>query len=299
MNTTIGAIEAGGTKFVLALASREGAILERTRIATAEPDETTNAIRAFFDAASERHGPFAAFGIGSFGPIAIDLRSPEYGRFGATPKRAWVGWRWQEALGRYDVPLVIDSDVNAAALGEWTAGSGRGCDTVAYTTVGTGIGSGVLHEGRSVMGIGHMEAGHIRVQHDRLRDPFEGMCPYHGDCLEGLASGPAIKARWGESLDVLAHRSPASVELIADYLADLAVALVLLHMPDRLIFGGGVMKAQGLLEALRQATESKLGGYISHERLDAGLRRYIVGPELGDDAGIIGAIALAHRAPPA
>lgn len=290
----IGAVEAGGTKFVVALARQDGTVLARTRIPTGTPATCFPAMARFFEQASKAHGPIAAFGIASFGPIDIDPASPAYGTFTTTPKPGWSGARFHEALGRFGAPIVVDTDVNGAALGEWQAGAGQGCATLAYTTVGTGIGSGVLHHGRSIMGFSHFESGHIPVPHERAVDAFAGTCPYHHDCLEGLAAGPAIEARWGQSLSELG--SPADkVGLIAGYVAQLAVSLVLLHMPDRLIFGGGVMKTPGLIRALRRATEARLGGYIKAPQLDPGLERYIVAPGLGDDAGITGAIALGQK----
>ncbi|MEQ1698453.1 MAG: ROK family protein, partial [Hyphomicrobiaceae bacterium] len=167
--------------------------------------------------------------------------------------------------------------------------------TLAYTTIGTGVGTGVVRNGKPLMGFSHYECGHILVPHDLELDPYEGFCPYHGDCLEGLAAGPAIEKRWGQSLSKLGS-PPDKIELIAGYVAQLAANLVLLHMPDRLIFGGGVMKTPGLVEALRRATEAKLGGYIKAPQLDPGLERYIVTPGLGDEAGITGAIALGRAA---
>ncbi len=292
----IGAVEAGGTKFVLAVAKHDGSILERTRMDTRTPAETFPEMAEFFGAAQDRHGSLGGIGIASFGPIDIDPVSPAYGTFTTTPKPGWTGARFHDALGHIGVPLTVDTDVNGAALGEWLSGAARACETIAYTTVGTGIGTGVLHNGLARAGISHLEAGHVRVPHDRVRDPFVGRCPFHGDCLEGLASGPAVIDRWGASLDALASRVPDAVPLIASYLADFAVSLVLLHMPDRLIFGGGVMKAPGLLESLRQQTAERLAGYVEHPRLDRGLQSYICAPGLGDDAGIIGAIELGRRA---
>ncbi len=290
----IGAVEAGGTKFVLALARGDGTVLAETRIPTQTPVECFPAMAAFFRQASAAHGVIAAFGVASFGPIDIDPASPDYGRFATTPKPGWVGARFHDALDEFGAPIVVDTDVNGAALGEWASGAGQGCSTLAYTTVGTGIGSGVVRDGRSLAGFSHYESGHIPMPHDAARDPFGGCCPYHGDCLEGLASGPAIEARWGQSLSKLG--SPADkVELIADYIAQLAVSLVLLHMPDRLVFGGGVIKTPGLIEALRRATEARLAGYIKAPQLDPGLECYIVTPGLGDEAGITGAILLGRQ----
>lgn len=291
----IGAIEAGGTKFVLALAHADGSILAEARIATRTPAECFPEMTAFFRNAAAAHGAIASFGIASFGPIDIDPASAAYGTFTTTPKPGWAGARFQDALGEFGVPIAVDSDVNGAALGEWLRGAGQGCTTLAYTTIGTGIGSGVVRAGKPLMGFSHYETGHIPIVRDPVRDPFPGRCPYHGDCLEGLACGPAIEERWGTSLSKLA--SPADkIELIADYVAQLAAVLVFTHMPDRLIFGGGVMKTPGLVEAVRRATERRLGSYVKASQLDPGLERYIVLPGLGDAAGITGAIALGRQA---
>lgn len=291
----IGAIEAGGTKFVLALARENGEILAETRIATRTPDACFPEVAAFFREASSTHGPIAAFGVASFGPIDIDPASPTYGTFTTTPKPGWSGARFQDVLGQFGAPVIVDTDVNGAALGEWQSGAGQGCTTLAYTTVGTGIGTGLVRAGKPLMGFSHYESGHIMPRRDRSADPYDGFCPFHGDCLEGLAAGPAIIGRWGQSLSELG--SPADkVELIAGYVAQLAASLVLLHMPDRLIFGGGVSKAPGLIEAVRRETERLLGGYIKAPQLDPGLREYIVPPALGDQAGITGAIALGRAA---
>ncbi|MFN4134074.1 MAG: ROK family protein [Novosphingobium sp.] len=289
----IGAVEAGGTKFVLALARRDGTILARVRIPTSTPEQTWPAMQSFFAESSAQHGPIAAFGVASFGPIDVDPCSTAYGTFTTTPKPGWAGARFHDALGSFGVPVMVDTDVNGAAIGEWREGAGQGCRTLAYTTIGTGIGTGVVHDGRSITGISHFESGHIRPPQDRSRDAFDGICPFHDNCLEGLACGPAIEQRWGTSLDRL---GPEEVDLVAGYIAHLASTLVLLHMPDRLIFGGGVMKAAGLIEAVRAQTERALAGYVRHPRLDPGLERYIVTPGLGDDAGITGAIELGRQA---
>jgi fructokinase len=291
----IGAIEAGGTKFVLALAREDGTVLAETRIATRTPAECFPEMAGFFRQASAAHGQIAGFGVASFGPIDIDPASPAYGTFTTTPKPGWAGARFHDALGGFGVPIAVDTDVNGAALGEWLAGAGQGCTTLAYTTIGTGIGSGVVHKGKPLLGFSHYETGHVPMARDPARDPYPGHCPYHGDCLEGLAAGPAIEARWGQSLSQLG--APADkVELIAGYIAQLAAVLVLTHMPDRLVFGGGVMKTPGLIEALRRATAARLGGYIKAPQLDPGLESYIVAPGLGDAAGLTGAIELGRQA---
>lgn len=290
MTDLIGAIEAGGTKFVLALARTDGSVIERLRLETADAATTLRASVEWFEAAATQHGAISAFGIASFGPIGIDPADADYGVFSATPKAGWRGASYGHALARFEAPIAIDTDVNGAALGEWHAGAGQGCSTLAYTTVGTGIGTGVVKNGRPVSGFSHYEAGHIRVSHDVERDPFGGGCTYHGDCLEGLASGPAIQARWGHDLS---RADAEQVELIAGYLADLAATLVLLHMPDRLIFGGGVLKTPGLIEGLRRQTRARLGGYVA--AYDGDLTDRLVIPGLGDDAGITGAIEMGRR----
>ena len=288
--TTIGAIEAGGTKFVLALADEEGAVLDRTVIGTRSPRETFAEVVAWFEDAAARHGPIGAFGIGTFGPIELDRSKPDFATFTTTPKPGWSGASFVEALAGFDAPINLETDVNAAALGEWLAGAGQGCGSLAYTTIGTGIGSGVLKDGAVLSGWSHYESGHLLVRRDAARDPFPGVCPFHGDCLEGLASGPAVKARWGHDLSAA---SAEQIALIADYAAQLAAALVLLHRPERLIFGGGVMKAPGMIDELRTLTRQKLGGYIGE--WDGDLSQRIVLPALGDDAGVTGAIELGRR----
>ena len=287
----IGAVEAGGTKFVLAVANSVDEVLDRAVITTRTPSDTFAEMTAWFEAAAARHGPIGAFGIGSFGPIGLDPESPDFATFTTTPKPGWSGASFVEALARFEAAIGLDTDVNAAALGEGLKGAGRGCGALAYTTIGTGIGSGVLKDGAVLAGWSHYESGHLLVRRDPVRDPFEGVCPFHGDCLEGLASGPAIKARWGHDLS---SASAEQIALVADYAAQLAASLVLLHRPERLIFGGGVMKAPGMIEQLRALTRAKLAGYIAE--WDEDLTDRIVLPALGDNAGITGAIELGRRA---
>ena len=285
----IGAVEAGGTKFVLALARSDGGVLARTRLDTRHPDETLPDMAEWFASAAQDHGAIGAFGIASFGPIDIDPASPTFGTFTTTPKPGWSGARYHDALERFCAPLAIDTDVNGAALGEQMAGAGRGKRTVAYTTIGTGIGTGVVTAGQTLGGVSHYESGHIRPARPP-GDDWPGHCPFHGDCLEGLASGPAIMARWGHDLS---QASTEHIALVADYLSEFAMTLALLHMPDVMIFGGGVVKAPGLLDALRAKTRHKLAGYAEH--YDRDLTGIIVPPALGDDAGITGAIALGRQ----
>lgn len=293
-SSLIGAIEAGGTKFVLAIADGTGTILSRARVPTTTPSETFSAVQSFFDQASARFGTLDAFGVASFGPLELDPNAAAFGMFTTTPKPGWTGASWQDALGAFSTPIGLDTDVNGAAIGEWRLGAGRDCATVAYATIGTGVGAGVVRDGRSVMGFAHLEAGHIYPRRVDLSDDFAGVCPFHGDCVEGLASGPAILRRWGASLDQLDPQGGA-LEHVASYLSDLVVSLTLLHTPDRLVLGGGVMKAPGLLEAIRAKSATKLNGYIRHARLEGDLSGYLVSPQLGDDAGLVGAVELGRR----
>ncbi|WP_427963656.1 ROK family protein [Altererythrobacter sp.] len=286
----VGAVEAGGTKFILALAQSDGSIVARHRIDTRHPRETFPEMVSWFEAQADTHGEIGAFGIGSFGPIDIDPASPTYGTFTTTPKPGWSGARYQDALSGFNVPILIDTDVNGAAIGEWRAGAGQGCSTVAYTTVGTGIGTGVVKDGVPLAGFSHYESGHLRPAR-KPGDDWPGACPYHGDCLEGLAAGPSVKARWGHDLS---NGTAEQVEQIAGYLGEFAATLVLLHMPERLIFGGGVMKTPGLLEGLRKAARASLNGYVA--AYDRDLTDLIVLPGLGDDAGVTGAVGLGLQA---
>ena len=280
----LGGIEAGGTKFICAVADRPDGPLEKCVIPTTSPDETLGAVREFFRV----HGALDALGIASFGPVDIDPTSPQFGEMLNTPKPGWAGVSYLDAFESLDCPIHLDTDVNGAGLAEWQFGAGQGSRTLAYVTVGTGIGTGVLRDGQSLSGAGHYEMGHIRPVRDGERDPFEGACPFHGDCLEGLASGPAIKARWGMGLDVMADLGPA-IELIGGYLAQLALSITLTHRPDRILFGGGVMKTPGLIDVIREQMESLLAGYV----YIPSVRDYIAAPSLGDDAGITGALCLA------
>ncbi len=282
----LGGIEAGGTKFVCAVGEAPDRIEDKLVIPTETPEKTFSAVRDFFRA----HLPLEALGVASFGPIDLSPASSAYGALLNTPKLAWRNASYIKALSTLDCPIAVDTDVNGAALGEQTYGAGQGCDTLAYVTVGTGIGAGVVHQGKSLIGAGHYELGHIRPPRDPERDPYEGCCPSHGDCLEGLASGPAIMERWGAALNELSGLAPA-IDLIADYLGHLALTLALAHRPDRILFGGGVMKTPGLIESVRVKTFGLVGGYVDLPAPD----RFIQPPGLGDDAGVVGAVRLAEN----
>ncbi len=291
-----GGVEAGGTKFVCAVGAASGDVLEEARIATQDPQTTLAAVIRYFDLAGSRHGGLHAFGIAAFGPLELRPQSVDYGFITNTPKAGWAHTDLVGTLKRaFARPVGLDTDVNGAALAECRWGAGRGLDSLAYVTVGTGIGAGIIHHGRPVHGLMHPEVGHVRV-HRRPEDAhFAGICPFHGDCLEGLASGPAIVARTGR---LLSHAQPGDAiwDIEADYLGQLCAHLVLMHSPERIILGGGVMHEEHLFARIRTRMLYWLRDYLPH----AELRQddYIAPPGLGGAAGIKGALALALAATP-
>jgi fructokinase len=288
-----GGIEAGGTKWVCAVADASGAIVARDVFPTADPGATLRRAAAFFAG----QPPTRALGVGCFGPIDPRPGSQTSGWITTTPTPGWANvdgvGPLRDAIG---VPIAIDTDVNAAALGEWRHGAGRGRDAIVYLTVGTGIGAGAIVDGRLVHGLLHPEVGHMRVPHDRGRDPFDGCCPRHGDCLEGLASGEALRRRWGVPAERL--EDPAAWALEAEYLALALVNLTCVLSPQRVIVGGGVGARAGLLGQVRGRLLELLAGYLPVAELTdpAGVQRYVVAPGLGDDAGVAGAVELALAA---
>jgi len=291
----LAAIEAGGTKFICAAGYAPDQILQSAQIATTKPRETFAQVTSFFSKAVSAHGEIAAMGVASFGPIDIDPDSATYGSILNTPKPHWTGANFLKELAPFKAPIMIDTDVSGAGIGEAHAGAGKDLRTIAYVTVGTGIGAGVIKDGVPQSGFGHYELGHIRPPRDKNADPYPGRCPFHGDCLEGVASGPAIIERWGASLSDL-PAGHVAINLEAEYLSHLALTLILGHMPERIIFGGGVMKAPGLMEQVRRETKALLGDYVQGQHLKGDLSDYIVAPALGDLAGITGAMALAQMA---
>ncbi|MBI2204434.1 MAG: ROK family protein [Candidatus Rokubacteria bacterium] len=284
----VGAVEAGGTKFVCAVGTGPEDLRAETVIPTTAPPETLRRVMDFFLA----HGPLAAIGIGSFGPLDLDPRSPAFGSIANTPKPGWADTAVTGALAPLGLPLAIDTDVNAAALGEHRWGALRGVRTGVYVTVGTGIGGGGVVNGQVLRGLVHPEMGHVLVPHDRIRDPFPGVCPFHGDCLEGLASGVAMRERWGVPAETLPPDHPAW-ELEAHYLGLGLAAIVTILSPERIVVGGGVARASGLLGRVRTMLAQHLGGYVRAQAVWEAGADYVVPPALGDRAGMLGAMALA------
>jgi fructokinase len=287
-----GAIEAGGTKFICAIGTGPHD-LESVQIPTTTPAATLDAVVDFFRA---RRSDLHAIGIASFGPVDLNPDSWTYGYITSTPK---AGWRNCDIAGAIrkslDLPVGFDTDVNGAALGEARWGAAQGLSDFLYLTVGTGIGGGAVANGRVVHGLVHPEMGHIRVPHDRAIDPFEGACPFHGDCLEGLASGPAIEARWGTSGRNLAPTHPG-IALEANYLALGIANWVCTLSPQRIVLGGGVMQHAQIFPLLRLRLLELLNGYIQAREITDCVDRYVVPAQLGGRAGVLGAIVLAEEA---
>lgn len=282
--TVYGGIETGGSKWECAVGTGPDDLRATTTVATSTPAETIEQVIAFFD----REGPVAAVGIGSFGPIDPRPESPTWGYITSTPKPGWAHTDVAPEIGRrLEVPVAFDTDVNAAALGEYRWGAARGLDTFSYITVGTGIGGGGMAGGRLLHGLVHPEVGHLRIPHNRDRDPFDGVCPFHGDCLEGLASGRAIEARWGRRPEELDGDEQAW-ELEAHYLALGLVSVISVLSPQRILLGGGVMRQPVLLPLVQHEVKQLMNGYQQ-----AGT---IMSPALAPRSGVLGAIALAEPA---
>ena len=281
-----GALEAGGTKMVCAIGDENGKILEQVSIPTTTPDETMDRIADYF-----RGKDIKAIGIACFGPIDLDKSSPTYGYITSTPKTVWKNYnivgRVKEDLG---IPVGFDTDVNGSLLGEVTYGCAKGLSDAIYLTIGTGIGGGVMANGKLLHGMLHPELGHIRIG-KRAEDKGNSVCPFHDDCLEGLASGPSIEKRWGKRAVELSDREEVW-DLEAEYLATAIMSYCLTLSPKKIILGGGVMHQEQLFSLIREKFVKKIAGYINTKELDD-IDSYIVPASLNDDQGIMGAIKLA------
>jgi fructokinase len=284
----LAAIEAGGTKFVLAVGTSPDAITARHTIPTRDPQATLAEAAAWLAA----QGPLTALGIGSFGPVELDRAAPQWGFITTTPKPGWadtdVARHLAAALG--GLPVGFDTDVNAAALAEHAARGGSEGGSLAYLTIGTGIGGGLVLDGRPVHGIAHPEVGHIYPRRHPEDRAFPGTCPHHGDCLEGLASGPAVLARWGCSLSDLPADHPGHA-IIADYIAQACHTLFAATAVEEVVIGGGVAQTPGLVERIAARARALDAGY-----LPGSARHRIIAPRLGTDSGITGAMLLAAKA---
>lgn len=296
MSSLFGGIEAGGTKFVCAVGSGPDDMRDELRFPTTTPEETISQAITFFQEQQAKHGPLAAIGIASFGPVDPHPGSPTFGYITTTPKPGWANVDLAGAVQRaLDVPVGFDTDVNGAALGEGRWGAAQGLDNFIYLTIGTGIGGGAMVNGRLLHGLIHPEMGHISLPHDWEKDPYKGHCPYHGDCLEGMAAGPAIAERWGVKGQALPPEHPAW-DLEAHYLAQALRTFICTLSPQRIILGGGVMAQPHLFPLVRQKTQAYLHGYVQHPAILEQIDAYIVPPGLGNQAGVLGALALGMTA---
>ena len=287
----IGALEAGGTKMVLAVYTEAGEELERLTVPTETPETTMPAMIEFF-----RRQEIDALGVGSFGPLDLNPDSPTYGWITTTPKLAWRNYPLLEKLldGR-DIPAAIDTDVNAAVIAEVEMGAARGCQNAVYITVGTGIGGGVCVGDETVHGMLHPEVGHMLLRpHPDDPNP-RGVCPYHEGCLEGLAAGPAIGARVEGDARELPDDHPTFV-IEAHYLAQMCANLIVTVSPERILLGGGVMQRKALLPMVRKETQRLLGGYVASPMVMEHMDEYIVAPDLFPVSGLVGSYLIGKRA---
>jgi fructokinase len=289
-----GGIEAGGTKFVCSIGTGPDDLKAKESFPTTTPTETLNRAIDFFKKHSYNE-KLIALGIASFGPIDLNTSSLTFGYITSTPK---PGWTNTDILGiiqnALNVPVAFDTDVNGAALGEYRFGNAKNTNNFIYLTIGTGIGGGGMINGKLMHGLLHPEMGHIYIPHDREKDPFPGLCPYHNNCFEGLASGPAISRRWGKPAEELPDKHPAW-ELEAHYIAFALTNYICILSPEIIILGGGVMQRSLMLPLIRNEVQKLLNNYINKPEITKNIDKYIVTPKLGKDAGILGAIALAEE----
>ena len=295
MKTAFGGIEAGGTKFVCAVGTGPDDIRAEIRLPTESPDITMGRVIDFFRAQQEQHD-IAAIGVASFGPVDPDPDSETFGHITNTPKPGWANTPVAPILhDAFGVPIGFDTDVNVAALGEHRWGAAQSVDTFVYLTIGTGIGGGGMVDGNLLHGLIHPEMGHIALPHNWERDPFAGTCPFHGDCWEGLANGPALEERWGQPGESLPPGHEAW-SLEAHYIALGVTSIMMILSPQMVVLGGGVMEQEHLFPLIHQEVKSQLNGYIQSPTILDRPDRYIVPPALGGRSGVLGAIALAERA---
>jgi len=287
-----GGVEAGGTKFVCVVASGPNRIVDEVRFPTTTPEETLRKTIQFFQPFISS-GQISAIGVGCFGPLDLDRKSSTYGFITSTPKPHWsnvdVCGTLQRAL---PVDIAFDLDVNAAAMGESLWGASQGLDPSLYLTIGTGIGGGYIKNGRPLIGMLHFEMGHVLIPHNRELDPFLGACPFHGDCFEGLASGPAIEKRLGIK-GALVPEENMFWDLETDYIASALMTFIVTLSPKKVILGGGVMQREFLFPKIRRRVRELLNGYVSSKSILENINDYIVPPALGNQSGSLGAIALA------
>ncbi len=295
MSKLYGGIEAGGTKFVCAVGTGPDDLRDIVRIETTTPQETFAKVIGYFRKQASAGNEIASLGIASFGPVDVHPGSKTFGFITSTPKPGWSDTDfWGTIKNALQIPVAFDTDVNVAALGERSWGAAQGLDTFMYLTIGTGLGGGGFVNGKMMHGLVHPEVGHIRIPHDLSKDPYPGSCPFHGDCLEGLACGVAMKQRWGMEGEKLPADHPAW-ELEAEYLAYALVNFICTVSPQKIIMGGGVMQQESLFPMIRKKVKELLNSYVGSEAVQAKIDQYIIPPQLGNRAGILGAIAMAKQ----
>lgn len=289
-------VETGGTNIKCIIASDPARVVSELVIPTLDPETTIQKVIQFFKVGEKRYNiPITSMGIGGFGPLDLNPSSASYGSITSTPKLKWQNYPLLATMrNTFPFPIAIDTDVNAALLGETRWGAGIGFTDLVYVTVGTGVGGGILSNGKLVHGLIHPELGHMLIRHDFQTDPFEGICPFHKDCLEGLASGVSMAARWSTNPEHLPNNHPGW-DLEAEYLAQMCINLTLMLSPQRIIIGGGVPQHEGLLSLIRSKFQSFLNKYLVSPSFSESIESYIVPPMLGHRAGIFGAIALAQK----
>jgi fructokinase len=288
-------IEAGGTKFFVSIGNDKGEVVDRTRIDTTTPEETMPQVLAAMRQYEKEHG-FRAIGVGCFGPLDPNPLSPTYGSITDTPKLPWQNYPILDAIkAEFSAPIAFDTDVNAALLCECYWGHGLGLQDVIYVTIGTGIGAGVMAGGRVLHGTHHTEIGHMFVPRSKREKDYAGCCPFHGDCLEGLASGPSIKERWGVDSALDLQPSHEAWLLEEEYLSYMVANLMYSFSPEKIVLGGGVMKQQHLFAEIHQQAAALINGYIRHATPER-LAEIVVPASFGDNTGAKGALALALSA---
>ena len=291
MKPLFGGIEGGGTKFVCAIGTDPDDLRAETRFPTTTPTETLGKAIKYF----KEFVGLSAIGVACFGPLDPHLDSPTYGHILPTPKPGWTNADIVGALhSALNLPIVFDTDVNGAALAEARWGAAQGCDPVLYLTIGTGIGGGALVNGKLLHGILHPEMGHLPLPRDPKLDPFPGVCPFHGDCFEGLAAGPALEKRWGQKAETLPLDHPAW-DLEAHYIALALASYIYTLSPQKIVIGGGVTQQAHMLPLVRQKVLALLNNYVQSKLITQNIDNYIVLPGLGNRSGVLGAIALAEQ----
>ncbi|MDR1570164.1 MAG: ROK family protein [Oscillospiraceae bacterium] len=286
----LGALEGGGTKMVCAVGTADGTVLDRASFETGLPETTLPRLIHYF-----QDKGIQALGIGSFGPVDLRAESKTYGYITSTPKPGWAYIPFMPILrDALEIPVAFDNDVNAAALGEWKLGAGCGLNSLVYITVGTGVGAGIVAEGRLVHGLVHPELGHMLLRPEPGEINPRGVCPYHDGCLEGLASGPSIQKRWNMPARELPpdHRA---WELETGYLAQCCANVIVAYSPERIVLGGGVMQQEFLYSRIRARTLELLGGYVRSDIIERTPETYIVPPALGNNSAVVGALLLANQ----